>query len=96
LLRPDALRLGLDVDGSFRVLGDDGAPTQGLYAVGPLTRAAVWEATAVPDLRVHTGAIARTVLLDLGTKGEAAAAPPASPVRAAGERRAVRQDHRTA
>lgn len=90
-LRPDRLRLGLDVDEGFRVLGDGGAPTEGLYAVGPLTRAAVWEAVAVPDLRVHTASVARTVLSDLKTRGEAAAAPPTSPVHAAGERRAMRQ-----
>lgn len=92
LLRPDPLRLGLDVDEGFRVLGADGAPTPGLYAVGPLTRAAVWEATAVPDLRVHTAAVARTLLGDLKTRGKAGAGPPASPAHATREdRRAVRQ-----
>ena len=91
LLRPDALKLGLDTDEGFRVLGRDGAPTEGLYAVGPLTRGAVWEAVAVPDLRVHTATLARTMLADLKRKGEAADDPPASPVNAAGERRAMRQ-----
>ena len=71
--------------------GSGGAPTQGLYAVGPLTRAAAWEAVAVPDLRVHTATVAHTLLADLNAKGEAAAAPPASPVHAAGERRMLRQ-----
>lgn len=89
LLRPDPLRLGLDVDESFRVIGAEGAPTEGLYAVGPLARAGVWEATAVPDLRVHTATVVRTVLLDLETRGEAAAEPSASPDHAAGERRAM-------
>jgi uncharacterized NAD(P)/FAD-binding protein YdhS len=84
LLRPDSLRLGLDVDESFRVLGSGGAPTPGLYAVGPLTRAAVWEAVAVPDLRVHTATVARTILSDLKTRGEAGFEPPASPVHTAG------------
>ncbi|MGZ3274050.1 MAG: FAD/NAD(P)-binding protein [Caulobacteraceae bacterium] len=76
LLRPDLLRLGLDVDESFRVLGASGAPTEGLYAVGPLTRGAVWEAVAVPDLRVHTAALARTVLADLMARGEAGPSNP--------------------
>jgi uncharacterized NAD(P)/FAD-binding protein YdhS len=77
-LRPDPLRLGVDVDENFRVLGAANAPTQGLYAVGPITRAAVWEAVAVPDLRVHTATLARTVLADLKAKSEAADAPQAS------------------
>ena len=79
LLRPDDLRLGLDVDEGFRVLGQGGAPTEGLYAVGPLTRGAVWEAVAVPDLRIHTATVARTVLGDLKAKSEAGVEPPASP-----------------
>jgi uncharacterized NAD(P)/FAD-binding protein YdhS len=90
LLRPDPLRLGLDVDESFRTVGAEGAPTPGLYAVGPLARAAVWEATAVPDLRVHTATVAAAVLADLNARSEAADAPPASPLRATGERRAMR------
>ena len=76
-----------DADESFRVLGANGAATEGLYAVGPLTRGAVWEAVAVPDLRVHTATVARTMLADLKRKGEAADGPPASPVGAAGEDR---------
>lgn len=74
LLGPDPLRLGLDIDPDFRVLAAHGGrPTEGLYAVGPLTRAAVWEAVAVPDLRRHTAALAATILADLQTIGEAAA-----------------------
>ena len=87
LLRPDALRLGVDVEEGFRLIGASGAPTEGLYAVGPLTRAAVWEAVAVPDLRAHTATVARTILADLKTRGEAGFEPPASPDHTAGERR---------
>ncbi|WP_374470057.1 FAD/NAD(P)-binding protein [Phenylobacterium sp.] len=60
-LRRDPLGLGLDVDERLRVIGADGRPTPGLFAVGPLTRAAVWEALAVPDLRNQTAEVARTV-----------------------------------
>lgn len=91
-LRPDPLRLGVDVDEGFRVVGDCGAPTSGLYAVGPMTRAAVWEAVAVPDLRTHTATVARTILVDLKRKGEAGFEPPASPEHTAGERRVARQE----
>ena len=65
LLRSDPLNLGLDVDDHFRVLGAAGTATRGLFAVGPLTRAARWESVAVPDLRGQTEEVARTVLADL-------------------------------
>lgn len=51
LARADSLGLGLDVDDRCRVLGDSGAPTPGLYAVGPLTKGRWWEVTAVPHIR---------------------------------------------
>jgi uncharacterized NAD(P)/FAD-binding protein YdhS len=90
LLQPDTLRLGLDVDEGFRVRDAEGAPTDGLYAVGPLTRAAVWEAVAVPDLRAHTATVAHTVLADLKARAEAVAAPAVLPTRQASKRLAHR------
>ena len=44
------------------MIGRSGAPTPGLFAVGPLTRGAFWEAVAVPDLRIHTALVAAAVL----------------------------------
>lgn len=73
-LRRDPLGLGLDVDAHLRVIGADGSPTPGLFAVGPLTRAAVWEALAVPDLRNQTAEVAATVAQALGTAPRAASA----------------------
>jgi len=64
-LRRDPLGLGLDVTDDLRVIGADGQPTPGLFAVGPLTRAAVWEALAVPDLRSQTAEAARAALRNL-------------------------------
>lgn len=61
----DPLGLGLALDARFRLLDADGAVSAGLYAIGPLARGAVWEATAVPDLRGHAWALARTVAEDL-------------------------------
>jgi len=49
--RPDALRLGLDVTGTCALLHEDGAISRRLFAVGPVTRGAFWEITAVPDIR---------------------------------------------
>ncbi|RAK51344.1 FAD/NAD(P)-binding protein [Phenylobacterium deserti] len=64
-VRRDPLGLGLDVTRELRVIGARGAPTPGLFAVGPLTRAAVWESLAVPDLRSQTAAVAQAVLEQL-------------------------------
>ena len=50
-VRPDPLRLGLDVTGSCAVLDREGAISRHLFAVGPVTRGAFWEMTAVPDIR---------------------------------------------
>jgi uncharacterized NAD(P)/FAD-binding protein YdhS len=58
-IRPDALRLGLDVDGQARVRGVDGTPSDRLHAVGPMTRGGVWEIVAVPDIRHQAWDLAR-------------------------------------
>jgi len=58
-IRPDALHLGLDVDAQARVLGRDGAPSDRLHAVGPMTRGGVWEIVAVPDIRHQSWDLAR-------------------------------------
>jgi uncharacterized NAD(P)/FAD-binding protein YdhS len=65
----DPLGLGLDVDTSFRLRDAAGRPTPGLYAVGPLTRAAFWESVAIPDLRSQTSALARMVAQELTERG---------------------------
>jgi uncharacterized NAD(P)/FAD-binding protein YdhS len=51
--RPDALRLGLDTTPGGNLIGAAGAVQDDLFAIGPLTRPALWEATAAPDLRNH-------------------------------------------
>jgi uncharacterized NAD(P)/FAD-binding protein YdhS len=49
--RTDPLRLGLDVDPAGRVLDAEGRPQARLWAMGPLTRGALWEIVAVPEIR---------------------------------------------
>lgn len=51
VIRPDPLRLGIDVDGQGHVVGRDGRANPRLLALGPMTRGAFWEITAVPDIR---------------------------------------------
>jgi uncharacterized NAD(P)/FAD-binding protein YdhS len=54
LVRPDPLCLGLDVTANCAVLNRDGAISRRLFAVGPVTKGAFWEMTAVPDIRQQT------------------------------------------
>ena len=53
LVRPDACRLGVDVDARSRMIGASGHPTESLFAVGPLTRGQFYEITSVPDIRLQ-------------------------------------------
>ena len=62
LLRPDTHGLGIDVDERGAVLDARGRASTVIYHVGPFLRARYWEATAVPELRVHAERVARVVL----------------------------------
>jgi uncharacterized NAD(P)/FAD-binding protein YdhS len=65
LARPDPLRLGLDVDDDNRVRDVSGSAWPTLLAVGPATRGAFWEITAVPDIRGQAAAVAVATLAGL-------------------------------
>jgi uncharacterized NAD(P)/FAD-binding protein YdhS len=62
-IRPDPCRIGIDVDRDWRVLGRSGEPAFALFAIGPMTRSAVWEMVAVPDIRNQVQALAARVAL---------------------------------
>jgi uncharacterized NAD(P)/FAD-binding protein YdhS len=47
------------------LIGRDGRPAPDLFAVGPVTRGAFWEITAVPDIRHQAVQVARAVLAHL-------------------------------
>lgn len=59
---PDPLALGLRVDGQYAIVGADGRPSPVLRYIGPLLRARDWEATAVPELRMHARTLARRLV----------------------------------
>jgi uncharacterized NAD(P)/FAD-binding protein YdhS len=61
VLRADQLGIGLDVTGDGATIDRDNRVNRRLYAVGPITRGVFWEATAVPDIRLHCEALARHV-----------------------------------
>jgi uncharacterized NAD(P)/FAD-binding protein YdhS len=62
LIRADPLRLGVDVDAGHRVFDARGRAQATLLAVGPITRGALWEIAAVPDIRVQAAEAAAEVL----------------------------------
>jgi len=66
-VRPDRLRLGLDVTATCALKNRQGAVSHRLFATGPITKGAFWEMTAVPDIRrqceflaKHLGMLVRT------------------------------------
>jgi len=58
-LSPDALGLGVETDEDGRLLGSDRSPVAGLFTIGPLRRPALWESTAIPEIRTQAAALAR-------------------------------------
>jgi uncharacterized NAD(P)/FAD-binding protein YdhS len=58
--RPDSLDLGLEVDGRSRIAGAKRA-----WALGPLTKGAFWEITAVPDIRGQVASVADDIAEEL-------------------------------
>jgi uncharacterized NAD(P)/FAD-binding protein YdhS len=59
LIRPDAARLGIEVDNQAQTIDAGGRVNPSLYALGPMTRGAFWEIVAVPDIRQQTWNLAR-------------------------------------
>ena len=57
-IRPDPLRVGLDVDADCRALNADGQASDTLYAIGPITRGMFWESVAIPDIRAQAERVA--------------------------------------
>lgn len=65
LVRADPLRLGLDIDVGHRALDAEGRAHPTLFAVGPVTRGALWEINAVPDIRLQAAEVSAEVLRTL-------------------------------
>lgn len=58
LVRLDPLGLGLSVDERLVVINKDEKIVPWLHYIGPMLKADFWEATAVPELRLHAKALA--------------------------------------
>ncbi|MFN3279903.1 MAG: FAD/NAD(P)-binding protein [Paracoccus hibiscisoli] len=57
--RIDPLRLGLDIAPDCAVIDAQGRPDPRIRAIGPASRAAFWEITAIPDIREQAQSLAR-------------------------------------
>lgn len=71
MARPDAMRIGLDVDEHCALIGADGAVSRRIHVVGPLTRGRFFEIEAIPDIRVQSAALAQTILYQEAGTSEA-------------------------
>ena len=60
-LQPDGLGLGIRVAAGYQLLGREGQAIAGQWYIGPWLRAQHWEATAVPELRVHAQQLAQAI-----------------------------------
>ncbi len=61
LIRPDALRIGVDVDADGHLIDSEGCVNAGLWAAGPLARVVVGEATGVPEASAHARHVAEAI-----------------------------------
>ena len=87
LCEPDGLGLGWGTDPDGRLFDANGNASQVLFYAGPLLRARHWEATAVPELRVHVARTASAIAASLATGAGSyirRIATPHLPPRAAG------------
>ncbi len=60
-LVPDPLRLGVETAPDGRLIGADGQPVDDLYTLGPLRRPALWESTAIPEIRQQAMELAKVL-----------------------------------
>lgn len=75
LARPDLLELGLAVTAEGALIGRDDAVSDRLFALGPVTRGAFWETTAVPDIRRQAEALAERLMAHIPVKRRLALVP---------------------
>lgn len=59
----DTLGIGLDIANDGSVIRADGTASPCLSAIGPVSRAAFWEITAIPDIREQAASLAGRIAL---------------------------------
>ena len=73
LIVPDALGLGIETS-DCAAISSPGVPSDWLYALGPLTRPAWWEITAIPEINAQVDRLVREFVA--GRDGPAASRAP--------------------
>lgn len=62
LIRPDSLRLGMDVTDHWTLLDADGKENPTLHTLGNNLRGLLWESIAIPELKGQTATLAKRIL----------------------------------
>ena len=57
-LKQDPTNIGFEGNDDYRVINQQGRPAENLFYIGPMLKARLWEAIAVPELRVHARRLA--------------------------------------
>jgi uncharacterized NAD(P)/FAD-binding protein YdhS len=70
LARLDPLYLGLDTTTDARLIARGGVASRRVFAVGPCARGALWEITAIPDIRLQCADLARALSGQADTVGQ--------------------------
>ena len=78
LARVDPLRIGIEVAPDCAIVDREGRASRRLFAIGPMSQAAFWEITAIPDIRLQTAALAARLAPDAGETRELRSGAPAS------------------
>ncbi|MDR3386020.1 MAG: FAD/NAD(P)-binding protein [Rudaea sp.] len=78
LVRIDPLELGLETTADGRPLSANGSATPDLRVIGALLRGALWECTALPEIRATAAKLARELAADLRRRHAPDVHPPRS------------------
>lgn len=65
LARIDPLNIGLDVAPDCGLRDHEGKASRHILAIGPVSRAAFWEITAIPDIREQTQLLAQKIATEI-------------------------------
>ena len=69
MIKPDALGIGMETGDDGEVLDATGTASPVMFTLGATRRPALWESTAVPELRAQAAALARRLHASLATTG---------------------------
>jgi uncharacterized NAD(P)/FAD-binding protein YdhS len=65
MIRPDSMRIGMDVTAKWTLINKDGKENPTLYTLGGNLRGLLWETTAIPELKVQSALLARQIVADM-------------------------------